>query len=258
MFNSFTTYYELINESQLPPGSFFTDPYDNTTFKIETTDNLDSVATKVSEKRKSRGYPIIREQDLKILITASLVENTPDPIRTRFFKPVAIPVTPGQVISLAKAIVTEMRRQNPSSTIMRQSRAKHCMDCPYHRPSAEAPAPTPTLLDTLGFASLAHAVYYPEEERLGACGMCGCDLKTKVKTHIDSSLAGLTPEHLDLILRFLGAKAFDSCWILKECISHPHTKQILIQKMRNGAVNGEQLLQVYLKSKAEEANNPTT
>jgi hypothetical protein len=253
VFSAFSHYYELKSENKLPPNTVVTDPIDNTTFRVETTDNLDSLCEKLNESRKKKGFTVMSKDHMKTLFLITLVEQTPPHLIDTYFKPVAIPPQFGQIISLARAVVHEWKSDQSTSTVQRQNRAKHCLVCPLHRRSGQAPTVPPNLLDRFGFASLAQSMYYPEEDQLGACGMCGCNLQLKVKVNIRACIASLTPENLDLILNMFGSNAFSVCWMLKEGIENADTKRILQAKMRNGRADGEQKLHQYLSVKADEA-----
>lgn len=248
-----TTYYDLKDENSLPLGTKFVDPYDNTIYVVKPRETLAQLMTRISEHREQSNHPMLSPPELKALVISFLAETCDVKTLHQYFKPMAIHPQFSQVFSLARAVTHEIIHSQDVSPAQRAERAKHCLACPKH----EARAVPPKLVN-IALSGIFSNRSFEGQNELGRCGMCGCGLVNKVKFQVINILAELHPEQIDLMLRLVGKKAFDICWIFKEAINNPTTKRLLESKMKAGRAGGMELLQENLRDKVAAAKKRGT
>lgn len=256
----FNQYYDLKNESQLPPGAVFIDPTDNATYTVKSHESLDDFTKRIESSREQRGNVSLFPHQLKLLIKISLAESVPQAIRNIFFTLKAAVPSTSELIKLAKTVSAQYRSGRALSYNHRQERAAKCNACVFHRKSAEV---NEKLLDGIEkVAGLEHINESPTEQALGMCGMCGCGLRSKIKFSLMSTLATIGPEELSRILSSYKYKAYDKCWILNEAVEDSHAKKLLVGKLRaldseNGSTMASSTLTAYTLDKEQSEKNAT-
>lgn len=253
------SYYDLIDNSKIPPNSKYVDPYDHTTFTpLSKTETLDNFLNRIAEHRKNEGSPEIFKTDLQHLVLASFYESSTPEQRRNYFTTRVVPPTMSQAISLAKTLAAESIHSNNVSAKHREERARKCGaandpdKCKFHNTSSSWKEGIKNLImKVVGLDKLNKS---DAEEHLGNCMMCGgCALGPKVRFEVMSILAGLAPESIDKLINVYGIKAFDKCWILTDSINHPRAREILKGKLQNGQSQGADLLKAYLTNKEMKA-----
>ena len=229
------TYFDLISESNLPPTAYFVDPSDELQTAPEPKETLNKFITRLSEGREQRGLPLIAVPDLRQLIVDSFYNSTPINQRPTYFNQQSISPTLSQAYSFIKATANTLINRVGIPPLQRTSRANHCLNnCKFHSKSRNwgGQAAAPMLKTAKSLVGLQEATVSPSETQLGNCMLCGgCDLKTKVAYSLESVLASLTPEQVDLMLRAYGPKTFEQCWIFEEALKDPPNRQLLRQKI---------------------------
>lgn len=249
-------YYDLKDESRLPSNSKFLDPYDLTTFTVNSpSENLASFLKRIADHREKHQYPKVVESDLRELVVASLLESTPKEKISEYFVPMKALPTAAQTYSLAKAMARELIHTSKTSLKAADERGKKCLGCAFHQRSKTWSKPVADAIPKL--VGLGGASVSEINKSLGSCGMCGCPLSNKVRFSMMPVLASVTPEQFDKLLRLYGSQAFERCWILKEALEDNVTRDVLQKKLNAGSANGGSLLSAYNQLKIMESKNGT-
>lgn len=245
----FQQYYDLKSELTLPSSGKFYDPYDDAIFSPLANETLPQLMTRINNRRAAQTppLPLFEDSELRLLVTLSLAESSsPQQLKTHFV-PKAVTTEFSDAINFAKTLVSQRFYFNQQPFQTRQARASHCHACKLHKAKA---AFSKTLTNTTEkLAGIKDYVRSPNEEALGVCGMCGCDLKNKVGFAITPILADLSPDQLQRILLLYGPKAFDVCWILKEALTDGTTARLLEAKVKHSGQRTENMLADYKSNK---------
>ena len=171
-----------------------------------------------------------------MLIVGSLERSTPRNELRRYFEPKAVRPEFSQIVSLAKAVATQVGRKEASFNL-RQERASKCSNCAIHRKHDSIATAANSmikkavdLVSDKSHESLAELNFSKLEQELGVCGMCGCKLSTKIRINVMSALNSVHPNQIDRLLND-GAEAFDACWILSEALADPTIRKTLEDKL---------------------------
>lgn len=251
---SFIQQSDLISDSKLSPSSYYTEPRDLHNIYVLRSETLAQFTTRVVNYRKSKGYPPLNPNELRLLVVASLERTTPKKDMGRYFVTKAVLPQFSQIAQLAKVIVTQAGKRSVSYNT-RQDRVDKCLSCKLHKSNNSignfAAATITKALDLVSDTSqdtLAALQVSDRERALGTCGMCGCGLSNKVRIDVMGALASLHPGQLDMIIRIYGIKAFESCWVLNESVKDGNTRQLLVNKLKRTRTNGAALLKEYITS----------
>lgn len=228
MFNE--KYFDLIDESQLPPKSRFLDPYDHTPFLPLPSETLANFTNRIVKSREEKNRPPLEPSQLRQLIIDSLFESTNVRARPDYFVQKQIPPTLAQTYSYIRALSFQLIHGRLPSTQQRESRANHCNTCSFH---SKASAWSKTIVDlTRKLIGVQEDVTSEAEKSLGNCKMCGgCALKSKVNFDLLSTLAATNPDHIDNGLRAYSTDIFKQCWIFEESLSDPKAFEVLHRKI---------------------------
>ena len=248
------TYYVLKSETNLPPGTFFLDPYDHEKYTPSANESLTDFIARIKEARKTKNAPSPTDVEWRMLVNESLFVTTPEQRRGEFFIPKQ--TTPGirEVLAFARTVVSQIHVGDGVPISIRQKRARDfCLNsCALHQTSKNWNDKAKVAETISAMAGASGVGTYPEEKRLGTCGMCGCGLSNKVRFSAQAAFASLSPDDLDKILRVYGSQAFDKCWILKECVDSPTLLQHLRNKAAAGHAHGRDLLNAYETARARQ------
>jgi hypothetical protein len=251
MSSAFVSYFDLKDPKKpLPPSAKFLDPYDNTMFMVEKGENLADLTKRVELSREKKGFPAFDPADLRTYIVTSLAETcNQEDLQTFFHKKTTLPEF-NKAVSLARTIIRNRLTTNESSFDLRMSRTNKCLSCPLHV-ARSAPVPHPVVKAIEKLTRLDEILISDDEKKLGSCGMCGCDLKTKIRLSLMGAIAALTPEELRTALLKAGNKLFDGCWILNESLQDARLKNVLESKVRNSGPKTADMLNSYFAEKSE-------
>lgn len=226
---SFASYYDLKDESNLPPNATFVDPYDGFSYAVQPKETLSQFMSRILERRRSQGYPEMFPAEFKAIVVISLSNQADKKILDTYFIQKSVTPTVSEMISLASTTVSQLKQRSHVSYLTRQVRADKCNGCALHN-NKKLIKPSITSLATK-LVGLNEVVQSEKEKGLGVCGVCGCGLQAKVKYETMAVLAGLTPEQLAKIVRVYGDNAFEKCWILNEAVNNPAVEQALAKKL---------------------------
>lgn len=244
----FISYNELKNESKLPPDSYFIDPYDRDKVYIKEGETLKQFQDRLSQIREDKGLSPIEPEEFKTYIQMSLYESSSKDKRAAYFISKAKLPQFSELVSFVKTAVTEVYQTNKESVQKRENRASKCLaPCKLHVPLGNSflEKATKRVVGVLANSITAKEAFsYPDERKLGKCGMCGCFLQEKVKFNNLSNLAGVTPDNLNKILAVYKEDAFDACWMLHEAVRNQDQKKVLTGKLKN-TKSGIELLEKY-------------
>ena len=250
MFNHF---YDLKSEAKLPQGAKFVDPYDRTTFTVNPSENLQTFLKRIQNYRETKNYPQIIDIELRPLVVTSFYESTEQDKRAAFFELKAVPATFTQITSLARTIATESINQNTITGKQREHRAAKCLGCVFHRTNGVSkPRLTKVVTKLVGLSRVSVS---ENEEKLGQCGMCGCELKAKVRFQLISVLSALLPEQVVKLVNMYKAAAFSKCWILEESLEHVTYKDLIRKKLKAAGGDAEKFLDEHINSKIKATLN---
>jgi hypothetical protein len=255
----FIQHNELIDDSKLPPNSYYQEPRDNHIIHVANGDSYNSFSEKVVKYRESQKYPKLNPTELRLLVISSIERSVPSSELTKYFKLQAVLPQFSQIAAFAKAIVSQVG-QGALPYNQRDSRAAKCVACKIHKPHNSVPLQSPMMalsavVTDNSHESLQDLQISPNERKLGQCGMCGCNLSSKVRYALIGIVQGLNPPQLDTIFKIYGPMAFDSCWILNEAISDRNIKPMLEKKLSQTQTQGMSLLTAYLLEKSTKARN---
>lgn len=256
---SFITYFDLIDDSKLPPNSYYIEPRDLYKVLVDKADTYLTFSQKVIAYRASKKYPKLNPNELRFLILSSLEKNTSKQDLPKYFEQKASLPQFGQLAMLAKTITANIGQRSVGYNT-RQERAKKCLSCVIHRGRNNVAAMSAMKQVINAVADNSHETLKdlqlsPEEEKLGTCGMCGCGLKAKVAVSSLGVLSSLGPNHIDTLLKVYGYKAFDMCWILNEALQDHNLKGLLEAKLKSSAVKGKELYLQYINEKLKESKS---
>jgi hypothetical protein len=249
-------YFDLIDDTKLPPKAKFLDPYDHTIFTPREDEDLTSLIQRANDYRIEARLPLIPDTELRQLVVTSLYESTASQIQKDYFESRTVHPTLAQMASAAKTIAQEVLHSNNVTAKRREARASKCLDnCAFHKTSSKWSTSATNLIARVAGLSNVHTS--PAEKALGTCTMCGgCALQPKVRFNLIAVLATLTPEKLDNLIRAYKSKAFDKCWIVNEALTTGPTRELLERKLKNGKADGMTSLKVYLSNKISQAKAP--
>lgn len=248
----FNQYYDLEDPKKLPPGALFVDPIDNTHFRVSPKESLDDFTNRIQESRVKKRQPLYFPEHLKQFVVASFVEYSDQKTLSLYFR--AKPQLPSfsEILSLAKQMASQRKRGEVSSYEQRQARAKKCSECKLHKAAGRIDKDTMQKVEKLsGLESLQRSAL---ESSLGTCGMCGCNMATKIRFSLDNVIANLSPENMQKLLTAYGASAFKVCWIFEEALEEPSFTEKIKTKLKHAGNVGHSLLQTFLTSKQKDIN----
>lgn len=235
----------LSSESRLPPGSYFIDPYDNTRYDTHPDESLPDLVDRIRADRTIKNRPQPTIQEWKAIITEFIYDTTPDMVKPSYFTKKEVAPGLSHLLTFAKTVTTQLLGGKAVSIQQRQERARgYCLNnCALHKQSSNwvgnaANKISDKVTKTGESQKNTLVKSYPEEERLGTCGMCGCGLANKLKFSAEAAFASLKPEYIDELLRVYGFHAFTKCWIMKECFENPQMLQPLRDKLASSKENG--------------------
>lgn len=223
------------DESKLPPRAYYTEPRDLTKFYPVNGEHLNSFISRISSYRDSKDYPVLSHPDLRVLVVSSLEKTCNPRLIKSFFITKSILPQFSQLTQVASTLVSQIG-SSPVCYNVRQERASKCLKCNFHPKSRSI---NKALTSVLGKAldvvtkseNLENLVSSEEEKALGVCGVCGCDLKLKIKVSLDAALKNMTTPQLSKLLSTYGPRAFDICWILNESLADYNAKTYLKGRM---------------------------
>jgi hypothetical protein len=224
-------YYFLKDASRLPPTASFTDPFDMQVYNAKRHESLEDFINRIQKSREEKGLIPIVAGDLKDLVEVSLVEGATKKELNLFFDRKSVPVSTSQVRSFAQNVIQELKSPAYVTYAQRQVRADKCFGCKLHKSRGTTNPLAMKFINTmLGLAQIASS---DKEKELGSCGMCGCNLQSKIRLSVKSVIAGLLPEQLAKLLSVYQEKAFSSCWMLEEGMKDPHMNSLLASKIKH-------------------------
>jgi len=238
-----TKYYEIKDPNKLPPDTTVIDHYDNTSFIVKQGETLDQLLDRMISHRQEKGHPPITKESLRPFVLTTLIENnnlTQQQVDQYFVPHAALPQF-SQAISFAKAFAVEYLHGKAVSIKERRRRAQKCLNCPHHRASGVG-ARIMNTLSNIVHNTFRDSATYPEETRLGTCGICGCPMQSKVKFSPYSILTSSSPDQLRILPNTLGSKMFTACWIIEDSLKDAKQKALLFGKLSGGNSNMEMLM----------------
>lgn len=256
------TFNDLKDYSKLPVGAYYTEPRDLHQIFVVAGDTFDTLVDKVIEYRKSKDYPSLPYNDLRVLVITSLERSIHDVrVLTEYFEQRNVNPKFQQVFQVAKLLCLQIG-QGAAGYNLREERASKCLGCALHRRSGKINEYISKAIDlTLNAISkkeeeTVQDLHYADLEKgLGTCNMCGCGLLKKVRVNLMPILASLQPNQLDRLFNIYGSQAFDKCWMLNEALRDQTTVSILEKKLSRTVTKGNKFLQEYRFNKSRTTHN---
>lgn len=254
----FIQYNDLKDDNRLPAGACYIEPRDSEAIYVAKGETLAKFIERVSESRAKKGYPELPPAELRALVVSSIERNVSREVLREYFEPHAARPNMSQVVQLARTLARQVG-QREADYNTRQSRTAHCLGCAKHKAHNNIGRFSNAVIGGVIKAvstteSLANLHMSQEEQKLGVCGMCGCNLANKIRLNLSSVIASIGPHQIDSLLGVYGDKAFDACWILHESLDSKSARTTL--EMKLGLTRqqyGRALLTEYIKNKALEA-----
>jgi hypothetical protein len=227
----FYTDYVLKDNNKLPNGAKFIDPYDAYNLYTEINDTLDIFLGKINNRRISISQPTIDRLILEPVVVSMLYESSNDTDRNKYFRATTSMATIANIKNVAKAMYYQAKNNENVPLKTQKERATMCGGCAFNDKNSSWTAIATQVVNSI--SSTEDLVDFPEKQNLGSCLACGgCDLKAKVGYGINSLVESLSDDSIEVMSQFFGLKNFVSkCFILKEGIESPNTKQKLISKL---------------------------
>ncbi len=247
----FTHYYDLKDDNNLPPNSFFKDPLDDTKYITSPKESLDQFINKIQTSRAEKGLPQFFHKDIRELVVAILAEAAPQHILQQYFVQKSMMAQTSQLIGVAKTIASQYLKNGHASYNLRQERAAKCLGCKLHKTTGGFSSTAVNMVNKL--AGLDEVVQSAKEKQLGTCTMCGCGMQSKIRFPILSVIAGIIPEDLRKLLSLYGPLGFEKCWVLNETTKESKLRVLLEAKLRVLGAQASSYLTAYLTEKQQRA-----
>lgn len=246
-------HYVLKSNSNLPTDAHFLDPFDKEAYTPTPGEDFPQFIKRIKDSRALKNKPRIDDTHLHQFVTVSLSQTIPPSRINQYFDTQDVPPTLTQVVGFAQTFWRALRDNQNISIRQRQERASGCLTCTLHIPVKNDGffATAAETLTNLVTGPAQHETY-EAEQKLGKCGMCGCNLKDKVKYTTYAVMVGVTSDDLEKILGLYGQHSFNKCWILREGLQEQPTNE-LINKRLSATNQGTHLLKVYHAQKAEQS-----
>lgn len=249
----FIHYYSLRDPKRLPPNAVFHDPVDSSEYRPQDSESLQDFINRVSLSREEKGLDFIPLDSLEALVVASFTETTAQKHFDQYFVAKSVNPSMGQVVNLAKTIITQRLRGKQVDYKTRQSRAAACLSCKLHQSKASLSWGATKVINKA--ASLEVIQESEAEKKLGLCGACGCGLKSKTRFDILPTLVSVGPADISKMIHVYKEQAYDKCWILKEALQRTDSKELLERKVAHLPPHQRDTLKAYFANVIQKARN---
>jgi len=258
---SFIEFYDLKDDTKLPPSAYFKDPRDFEVYTPTPKASLDDFLSSIEESRSAKGFPPISPVEFRILVVSALYQTTSQDLKSRFFERRAVYPQFSHFVQLTKSIVSQIGRDGASYQ-QRLSRAEACLSCPAHTYNKLFSSKIKTLIqNTINLVSkqdtLNEFAESDMEKAMGSCSICGCSLQNKIKISPYAAVSSLKPIDVANMLTMFGIKAYDRCWILKEAMNDNKLFKILETKVPKGRDTLSEFISLKFKQTKSQANKQT-
>ena len=217
---------DRVSPTGLPRGVTIIDPVTGVKYVVNEFASFLELKKAFKESReKFDSRFILPEEELEVLLLVLLRGQTPIEHHVRYFKETKNNI-PGvnELFGFAKLLVnTAVSGSNGVPYGKQFIRASKCISgCGFHKSVSDNSLLSrgASMLSNASLGAGADSLKGHKDlwGKLGSCGMCGCNLKEKVRFDLGNILGSVHADNLVGLVRMYGIKLFDVCWIFEELL----------------------------------------